>query len=159
MGCPRFAHGAWLVDLASLDDPNGVPHAVAAALQLREQPGRPILDVLTDYLRPKRALLVLDNCEHLLATAAALTEHLLRQCPGLRPSEAIRLFVDRVAAVVPDFALSARNAAVVAAVCRRLDGIPLAIELAAARARSMAVEEIAARLEPVPSAQRSARAR
>jgi len=180
---PEFAHGAWLVDLAPLTDPSGVPHAVAAALQLREQAGRPLFDVLVDYLRPKQLLLVLDNCEHLLAAAAALTEHLLRECPGLRilttsreglgisgealqaipplvvpaphasPApdalatyDAVRLFVDRAAAVLPGFALSARNAVAVVEICRRLDGIPLAIELAAARAHAMAMDEIATRL-------------
>ncbi|MGH7311572.1 MAG: ATP-binding protein, partial [Candidatus Rokuibacteriota bacterium] len=180
----EFTHGAWLVDLAPLTDPNGVPHAVAAALHVREQAGRPVLDVLVDYLRSKSLLLLLDNCEHLLAPAATLGEHLLRECPGLRilatsregfgisgealqaipplavpapqatPApealaayEAVRLFADRAAAVFPGFALSARNAVTVVEICRRLDGIPLAVELAAARVRSMAVNEILARLD------------
>ncbi len=181
---PQLPHGTWLVDLAPLTDPDDVPQAVAATLDLREQAGRTVLDALANYLRPKRALLLLDNCEHLLTAAASLAEYLLRESPGLRilatsregfgisgeallaipplavpaphatPApealaayEAIRLFADRAAAVLPDFALSTRNAAAVAEICRRLDGIPLAIELAAARAHSMAVDEIAARLD------------
>jgi non-specific serine/threonine protein kinase len=181
---PDFTHGVWLVDLASLSDIDRVPDAVAAALQVREQAGRPMLEVVLDYLRPKRVLLVLDNCEHLIAAAATLADALLRECASLRilatsrealgvggeaiqaipplavppPDtttsvdgltrfEAVRLFVERARTLLPGFSLTERNARAINEVCRRLDGIPLAIELAAARITSMAVEEIAARLD------------
>ncbi len=174
-----FEDGAWLVELASLSDPALVPQAVASVLGVREQPGRPLTETLLDHLRPKKALLVLDNCEHLIGACAGLADALLRACPNLRilatsrealgvagegtwpvPSlslpdprhglpveelaryEAVRLFVERAAAVVPGFVPTDQNAAFVARVCQRLDGIPLAIELAAARVRVLPVEGI-----------------
>src|SRR5207247_1613073 len=79
-----YANGVWLVELAALADPALVPQMVAAALGVREEPGRPLTATLTDYLRPKQALLVLDNCEHLLAACAQLAESLLQACPKLR---------------------------------------------------------------------------
>jgi non-specific serine/threonine protein kinase len=178
--------GVWLVDLASLSDPKLVPQAAASALSVREQAGRTLLDTLTDYLESKQVLLVLDNCEHVLAACAQFAQALLRACAGLRilatsrerlkvpgeaawpvpslslpaadlpaqlddlrQSEAIRLFVDRAASVLPTFRLGPDNAAPIAQICQRLDGIPLAIELAAARVRMLSVVEIAARLDDV----------
>jgi predicted ATPase/class 3 adenylate cyclase len=194
-----FADGVWLVELAPLADPSLVPHTVAGALGVREQPGSSILDVLVDALRPKSLLLVLDNCEHLIAACAQLAEQLLRAAPNLhilasgrealgiagetvyrtpslplpslpslpdpdqpaqprqprRPhdldalarNDCVRLFVERAAATHPAFHLTTTNTPVIAEIGRRLDGIPLAIELAAARARVLPPEQIAARLD------------
>ena len=176
--------GVWLVELAALTDAGLLAQTVAAALNLREQPGRTVEATLTDYLEPRQILLVLDNCEHLLSACAELGEGLLRTCPRLHllatsreslaisgeltyrvPSlavaelrrltsvdaliqnEAVRLFVDRATLAAPAFRLTERNAAVVAQICDRLDGIPLAIELAAGRMKGMSVEQIAARLD------------
>jgi predicted ATPase/class 3 adenylate cyclase/DNA-binding XRE family transcriptional regulator len=178
------ADGVWLVDLGPITDPALVPQATAAVLGVREQPGRPLLEALIEALRTKQSLLVLDNCEHLVAACARLAHLLLQACPSLTivvtsremlgvagemayrvPSltlpdqaqgqplselaryEAVRLFVERAVAMRPDFALTESNAATVADVCRRLDGIPLAIELAAARVRALSVEQLAARLD------------
>jgi predicted ATPase/class 3 adenylate cyclase len=178
------ADGVWLVEFAALADPALVPQAVAQALGLREEPGRPLLATLTAHLQPKALLLVLDNCEHLIGACAELATALLRACPQLRllatsraalevpgetlyrvPSlaapdpdqlpppeqlpayEAVQLFVARARARRSDFALTARNAPAVAAVCARLDGMPLALELAAARVSVLPVEGIAARLD------------
>jgi non-specific serine/threonine protein kinase len=180
----EYPEGAWLVELAALADPSLVPQTVATVLGVREAPGRALAESLTDHLRPKTLLLVLDNCEHLVAACAQLAEALLHACPGLRvlatsrealgisgetslpvPSlavpdvralpplealtqfEAVRLFRDRAAAVQRAFRVTDQNAAAVAQICRRLDGIPLAIELAAARLRVLPVEQIAARLD------------
>jgi non-specific serine/threonine protein kinase len=182
-GAP-FPDGAWLVELAPLGDPRRLPQAVAAVFGLQEEPGRGYAEVLQDALRPRRLLLVLDNCEHLVQASAELAHALLRACPGVsvlatsreplgiagettrrvpslacpdarslptpervRGYEAARLFVERAAAAGGDFGLSARNAAAVAQICERLDGIPLALELAAARTRALSVEQIAARLD------------
>ncbi len=176
--------GAWLVDLGVLTDPDFLAPAVAASLGLAEQPGRPLLATILDHLHGRELLLVLDNCEHVVAESAELADGLLRASPSLRivatsrealgiageavfplPSlglpdqdrslpldelsafEAIRLFADRAAAVLPTFELTASNAPAVAQICRRLDGIPLALELAAARVRTLSVEQIAARLD------------
>jgi non-specific serine/threonine protein kinase len=181
---PSFASGAWLVELAPLADAALVPQATAAALTIREEGGRPILTMLTDRLRAKELLLVLDNCEHLVAACAQLAETLLRLCPDLRilatsrealsvagettylvpplslpavnrpldretltRSEAGRLFVDRATRALPGFALTDRDVAAVAQVCHRLDGLPLAIELAAVRVKLLTVEQIVERLE------------
>ncbi len=179
-----YADGVWLVELAALSDPELVPKTVASTLDVPEQPGRPMLETLTDALRAKALLLVLDNCEHLLTACATLAETLLRASPDLRilatsrepldvPGEAVRrvpslaipasrdvlspeeltrydsvrLFVDRAALTRPEFAVTPHNAPAVAQVVTRLDGIPLAIELAAARAKALTVEQIAARLD------------
>jgi predicted ATPase/DNA-binding CsgD family transcriptional regulator len=179
-----FGDGVWLVDLAPLADPSLVPQAVASALGVREQPGRPLAETLSDHLAPKAVLLVLDNCEHLIGACAELSESLLSSCPGLWvlatsrealglagevawpvPSlslpdirrladvrglarhGAARLFVERAEAVRSTFALTEQNAPSVAKICYRLDGIPLAIELAAARTKVLAVEEISERLD------------
>lgn len=176
--------GVWVVELAGLSDPALVPAAVAAALRLREAPGRPVLETLTDHLREKRLLLVLDNCEHLLEACAQLSDLVLRQCPHVRilatsrealgiygetayqvPTltlpdarrltdperlaefESVRLFVDRAVQVQPDFQVTGANAASLVSICCRLDGIPLALELAAARMRSLTLEEIDQRLD------------
>ena len=180
----RFEDGVWMVELAPLSDPSLVPQAVGSVLGVREQPGRPLLETLSDHLRTRKMLLLLDNCEHLIEACAELAETLLRSCPELRvlatgrealaiagevawpvPSltlpdlrrltdieglpryESASLFVERAAAVRPNFAFTERNATAVARVCYRLDGIPLAIELAAARTKMLSVEEIAARLD------------
>ena len=179
-----YADGAWLVELAALSDPTLIPQTVVSALGLREAAGRPPLDLLTNYLRGRSLLLILDNCEHLAAACAELAETLLRACPGptilatsrhvlgvpgetawrvpslavpdlqspptlehLTHYEAVRLFVDRATAAQPGLRVTPQNAPAIARICHQLDGMPLAIELAAARARVFAVEQIAARLD------------
>ena len=185
-----FPQGVWLVELAALADPDLVPGAVASVLKLRESSDRPTLEVLADFLQSKRALIILDNCEHLVDAAANLVDWILRTssqvvilatsreilgvsgempffCPNLalpathllkiRPQmeqfkaliscEAVRLFAERSALASPGFAITEKNASTVAQACRRLDGIPLAIELAAARMRVLSVEQIAERLD------------
>jgi predicted ATPase/class 3 adenylate cyclase/DNA-binding XRE family transcriptional regulator len=180
----RFPDGVWLVELAPLADPALVPQTVATALGAREQPRRAPMDALLDVVRPKTLLLVLDNCEHLIAACAALAEALLRAAPGLRilassrealsiagetayrvPSlplpeaghesdvavlagnDCVRLFVERAAAAQPAFHLTATNAPAIAQIGQRLDGIPLALELAAARATVLQPHQIAAGLD------------
>jgi predicted ATPase/class 3 adenylate cyclase len=179
-----YEDGAWQVELASISDPSLVAHTVASVLGVRGEAGAPIQRTLTDYLRPRQLLLLLDNCEHLLAACAGLADAILRGCPKVRilassreglnipgemtyrvPSlsvpdprdlpdhhalegyEAVRLFVERAGLSQPGFGVHGENASVVAQVCHRLDGIPLAIELAAARLRSLSIEEINARLD------------
>jgi non-specific serine/threonine protein kinase len=186
-----FADGLWLVELAPLAEADLVPQAVASACSVRELPVLALIDVLVEHFLPRTAVLLLDNCEHLITACAFLAEHLLRTCPQLRilatsreplnvpgevcwpvpplslpepqpwrsPSsgqdalpiyqqaEAVRLFAERAAAAYPDFVLTAENGPWVAEICRRLDGMPLAIELAAARVRTLAVSQIAARLD------------
>jgi predicted ATPase/class 3 adenylate cyclase len=178
---PRFADGAWLCELAPARDA-GVDDAVAAVFSVQARAGQSIREALLEFLHGKQLLLVLDNCEHLLAGAAALAGALARSCPQLvilatsreglgidgehlvlvpslatpgadadlgtiTRAEAVRLFADRAAAVKPDFSVTTENAASVAAVCRRLDGVPLAIELAAARVPAMTPAELARRLD------------
>jgi predicted ATPase/class 3 adenylate cyclase len=179
-----YPGGVWLVEFAPIADPVLVPKTVASALSVPEQPGRDMTDTLVEALRSKALLLVLDNCEHLLAACAALAAALLRACPQVRilatsreglgvpgetlwrvPSlslpdvtrlptveglvlyEAVRLFVERAMATAPGFAVTSQNAPAVAQVCQQLDGIPLAIELAAVRVKVLAVEQIATRLD------------
>jgi predicted ATPase/DNA-binding NarL/FixJ family response regulator len=176
-----FPDGAWLASLADVPGPALVNARVAGALGVREEPGQPLGATLEDALRGRRLLLILDNCEHVVAACAQLCERLLASCPGLRvlatsreplrvPSEtvwrvpplllppagtaahevagheAIRLFTERAAAARPGFALGPANASAIAGVCRTLDGMPLAIELAAARVGALAVEQINGRL-------------
>jgi predicted ATPase len=179
-----FAGGVWLVELAALSDPALVPQQVAASLGLRGQAGRPWLHTLTAFLCERQVLLVLDNCEHLLAACALLASDLLRGCSQLRllatsrqplgiageaawpvPSlpcpiayeragtqallenASVQLFVHRARLVLPDYELEPDAAAAVARICQRLDGIPLAIEMAAARVNMLSEGQIAARLE------------
>jgi predicted ATPase/DNA-binding CsgD family transcriptional regulator len=166
----EFPDGVWLVDLSPLTDPGLVPVAVARALSLPDQPGRSAVETVTAFVGTGQALVVLDNCEHMLDACAALAEDLLRGCPALSilatsrepvgaageatrrvpslpvTSEALELFADRARKARPDFAVTADNAEAVEEICRRLDGIPLAIELAAARLRVFSPAEIAAGL-------------
>ncbi len=179
-----FPGGVWFVDLAPLSDPGLVPHTVAAALRVPEEPGRTVTESLVEFLRPASLLLVLDNCEHLVSASAHLADAVVRACPSVRimvtsreplaipgeltyripplslpgsdpqascedlmRAEAVRLFVERALFVSPEFALSERNLRAVARACRRVDGLPLAIELAAARVRVLSVEEVADRLD------------
>jgi predicted ATPase/class 3 adenylate cyclase len=180
-----YPDGVWLAEFAPIADPALVPKTVASALNVPEQPGRAMTETLVDALRPKALLLVLDNCEHLLAACRGLIAALLSTCPEVRilatsreglgvpgealwrvPSlslpedifhlpppeglvlyDAVRLFVDRAVAAAQGFTVTSENAPAVALVCQRLDGIPLAIELAAARVKVLAVEQIAARLD------------
>jgi non-specific serine/threonine protein kinase len=179
-----YPDGVWHVELAPLGEPRRLAQLVAGVFGLQEEPRRQLREVLIDALRPRRLLLLLDNCEHLVAACAELADALLRACPRIgilatsreplriygetvlrvpaldrpdprsRPSldqlgqfEAVRLFVDRAAAAAVDFSLTGQNAPAVARVCDRLDGIPLALELAAARVRALSVEQIAARLD------------
>lgn len=172
--------GVWLVELAGLGDPALVAAATAFALGLTLPSQRSALDGLSSQLAEWRALLILDNCEHLVAACAVLAERLLGACPGLRilttsreplrvpgevcwrvPSlalpapgssaelasyESIRLFCERAQDVAPGFALGHDNAGAVAAICLRLDGMPLALELAAARVGALSPAQIAERL-------------
>jgi class 3 adenylate cyclase len=162
----EFSDGVWYVDLAPITDPEVVPITVARALGLPDQPGRSTMDTLTRFVADHQMLIVLDNCEHLLDASAALVNALLAAAAGLTllttsrepigvagevswrvPSlslanEAVELFTDRARHVRPDFAVSDDNAATVGEICRRLDGLPLAIELAAARVRALSLVEI-----------------
>jgi non-specific serine/threonine protein kinase len=184
-----FEDGITWVDLVGLSESALVTLAVVQALKLREASHESLLETLTHYLQAKHFLLVLDNCEHLLAACRELVEVLLLACPNLQvlatsreplaiaaesawlvpalsmpeavhplqqdnhsPAEltrydAIRLFVERAQSVSPTFALTSQNQAAVVQVCRRLDGMPLAIELAAARVNVLTVQQIAARLD------------
>jgi predicted ATPase/DNA-binding SARP family transcriptional activator len=188
-----FPDGAWLAELAPVTEGVQVPQAVLAAVGLsetrpREQPSQPTqpqadpLTRLVDLLADRCALIVLDNCEHLIESAARTAADLLARCPRLRilatsreplgitgealapvaplglppvdatPAEAmehpaVRLLADRAAAVRPGFTVDAATVAPVVEICRRLDGMPLAIELAAARMRSLPVTEVAVRLD------------
>ena len=167
---PGFVDGAFLVELAPLADPDLVPQQALAALGLREEPGQAPLDSLAAHLRSRHVLLVLDNCEHLVGPSAALAETLLRSSPRLTvlatsreplgvPGEATwrvpsltlagatALFVERARAVQPDFEVDDAVPPVLAQLCQRLDNIPLALELAAARTNVLSVEEIASRLD------------
>ncbi len=177
-----FPDGVWLVDLSPVTDPALVPQAVGDVLGVRQQPGQSWLHELSQALRPRRLLVALDNCEHLIEACAELVDGLLRACPylsvvatSLQPlgaaaettwrvpplsvpapsahdvrdlgaSEAVRLFVSRVRAHLPEFALAEHNAPLVAEICRRLDGLPLALELVAAQVERLGLAEVAARL-------------
>lgn len=163
---PGFGGGARYVDLAPITDPDVVPMTVIRALGLSDQPGRSTMETLTRFIADTRMLIVLDNCEHLLDAAADLVTVLLSHCQRLTllatsrepisvpgevtwrvPSlhladEAVELFADRARLARPDFGVTADNAASVAEICHRLDGMPLAIELAAARVRALTLTEI-----------------
>jgi predicted ATPase/DNA-binding SARP family transcriptional activator len=175
--------GVWLVELAGVTDPELVPTAVAEAVGVRDEPGRTVVDSLVATLRAKELLIVLDNCEHLIAACAQLAETLVRTCPDLRllatsreplgvdgelvfrvPSlslpatgtrvtaadcrdhEAVALFADRAAPHLAQRALDDTAAAAMVSICRSIDGIPLAIELAAARLRSMSLADVERRI-------------
>src|SRR3954470_1986561 len=165
-----FPHGAWLVELSSVGEPELVDHVVAAALDVREEPGRPMAETLCEAVGSKHLLLVLDNCEHLVASCARLADALLRVCPEVRvvvtsqealaiagevviqvpplaTKEGVELFADRAMARRPGFEVTAEHAEHIAGICDRLDGIPLAIELPAARVNVLTPGQIAARLD------------
>jgi predicted ATPase/class 3 adenylate cyclase/DNA-binding CsgD family transcriptional regulator len=175
-----FADGVWFADLSSVLDPDAVPAQVAQVFALKEGPGLSLTDGLLAYLGERRALVIVDNCEHVLDAAAGLVDAMLTGCPGISviatsrqplalegevawrvPSlpvpvehasagiagvsmcEAVQLFADRARRARPGFALSDGNAEAASEICRRLDGIPLAIELAAARVRVFTPAQIA----------------
>ena len=176
-----YADGAWFVDLAPIKDPSLVASAMAQVLNVREEPGKPLDQTLSEHLKDRELLLVLDNCEHLIAACAGIVDTLLRGAPKARflatsreglhirgeqtyhvlplaapdrnagldsllRSEAVQLFVERARLQKPNFVLTERDAPAIAELCARLDGIPLALELAAARMRSLSIGEINARL-------------
>jgi len=186
-----YEHGVWLVELAPLSDPDLIPQAVAAVVGVREYPGVALSQTVFEHLSSRHALLIFDNCEHLITGVAHFVELLMRKCPGLTvlttsreglsipgeaiwtvpslslptpqpwtdpvsahetvntylKSESVQLFMACVSAVSPEFTLTIDNGGWVADICRRLDGMPLAIELAAARVRALSVKQIAERLD------------
>jgi predicted ATPase/DNA-binding SARP family transcriptional activator len=180
----EFKNGVWWVELAPLTNPSLVPSAVAKALGVETRAEQSLMETLKRFLHNKQALLILDNCEHLIVACAQLAESLLLSCAELKilatsretldlfgeviwqvPTlslpevqsitlmdllmqyEGIRLFVERSTAVNPDFIPSDENAIAITQICQRLDGIPLAIELAAARTKTMSIMEISERLD------------
>jgi non-specific serine/threonine protein kinase len=181
---PSFPDGVWFVELAPVASPTLVPRILVGVLGARELQDVPVVETLVELLRRKRALLVLDNCEHVIDACAELAHALLGACPDLQilatsrepfqlvgerlwqvqplalpdlagtasvdaiaATASIRLFVERAQDIDATFSLTAQNASAVAQVCARLDGIPLAIELAASRIRVLTVEQIAAHLD------------
>lgn len=181
---PRYPDGAWLCELVNVGDATAIPDVVATTLGVQQRQGLTITARLVEYLRTRRLLLLLDNCEHVLDAAATLTDALVRGCPGLTvlatsreplgtdgervlpvqplpvpPASmsadvgavaavaSVALFCRRAASASPVFALTGDNVAAVAEICRRLDGLPLALELAATRIPSLSSQEIADRLE------------
>ena len=164
-----FERVVW-VDLAPLVDAALLPEHIAGAFHVHECSGTPLSEVLATAHGHARVLLVLDNCEHLVERCAELVDSILRACqrltvlatsrealgvaseiawlvPPLASAEAVQLFVDRAQAVLPSFALTSANGRAVGEICRRLDGMPLAIELAAARVRVLSIDQIAHRLD------------
>ena len=181
---PHFADGVWFVELAPLLDASLVPQAVASVLGVREETGGTVAQALARFVAGRRLLLVLDNCEHVVAASADLVAQLLRagtglhvlassreplrvdgetvhlvsplEVPGTEDTrvgsdllrfESVRLFAERAARARPGFVLAAAHASAVVSICQRLEGIALAIELAAARVGALPVETIAARLD------------
>jgi predicted ATPase/DNA-binding NarL/FixJ family response regulator len=172
----EFPDGACYAELADVSSPDLVVARVASVVGVAEEKDRPLIDTLTDALRARSMVLALDNCEHLLEVCARLCQRLLAAGADLRlmatsreplrvagetvwpvpplavasadgtTAEAVQLFADRAAATAPGFRLTAATAPAVAAICRSLDGIPLAIELAAARVRALSVEQIKMRV-------------
>jgi predicted ATPase/class 3 adenylate cyclase len=179
-----FTQGVWLVELASVGDPQFVASALASAIRAHESPDRALPDVIVGFLKYRRLLLILDNCEHVVEQVAVLTDAILRSCEGVAilstsrepigiqgekvyhvpplsapPGDrsldaaeamqygAVALFVARARAVNHGFRLTDDIAPVVAHICRRLDGIALAIELAAARVKVLSVRELDDRLD------------
>ena len=179
-----YPEGVWFVELAPLTDPALMPQAVAQTLSLSEEPGKPLVQTVVDFLKTRRLLLLLDNCEHLLDACARFADTVLKSSLHVRilatsrealgiageqsyriPSlalpdtgqaqtvqsvsgyEAARLFIERAVAVQSTFVVTDSSASALAQLCVRLDGIPFAIELAAARVRSLSVAEINARLD------------
>ncbi|HTZ28767.1 MAG TPA: LuxR C-terminal-related transcriptional regulator [Streptosporangiaceae bacterium] len=180
----EFPDGVWFIELGELRQPDLVVSRVASVIGVDEEPGRPLLETLADALRPRRLLLALDTCEHLIDSCARMCHRLLASSQGLHvlatsreplrmaaeavwqvpplslpepgvpqaPEElgryeAVRLFGERAEASLPGFALGAGNVSAVSTLCRSLDGVPLAIELAAAWVRVLSVEQIVARLD------------
>jgi predicted ATPase/class 3 adenylate cyclase len=176
---PEFSDGAWLVELGGVVDSEVVDEQLAEALGVRSGPNQPLRAAMVGFLRSRQALVVLDNCEHLVDAVAELVESLSASCPKLRllatsreglavqgehvvpvpvlsvasetadehRSEAVELFVERAREVEPSFEVTDDNRVALTRLCRRLDGLPLAIELAAARARSLPPAEILAHLD------------
>ena len=179
----RYPDGVWLIELAPVTSPDLVTAVAASALSVREEPGQALAESVAAQLRDAEALLIVDNCEHVLDAAGELIARLLRACPALRvlatsqsrlglvgeaswpvpplilpdpaardpevvaQAEAVRLLRDRAALARPGFALTAQNAPAVSEICRRLDGIPLALELAAARLNALSAGQLAARID------------
>jgi len=178
-----YSDGVWFVELAPISDGRLVPQVVASVLGVKEEANRTVDEALVSYVRDRKLLLVLDNCEHLVSACAEMAKQLLQAGPRVtivassryqfniagetiytvpalsmpRPEgsisadsigqfEAVRLFVERASAVQPSFRLSDQNVPAIVEICQRLDGIPLALELAAARVRALSVEQIAARV-------------
>jgi predicted ATPase/DNA-binding SARP family transcriptional activator/Tfp pilus assembly protein PilF len=183
-----FADGVYWVELAALTDAALVPKAIASALGVAEESGRPLSETLSEAMRPRHVLIVLDNCEHLIETCAQVCRMLLSSAQrvhilatsrealnlagettwtvplltlpalearaepqsdlrGAERAESVQLFVERASSALPTFRLTQRNAGAVSNICTRLDGIPLAIELAAGRVKVLSVEQIASRLD------------
>jgi predicted ATPase/DNA-binding SARP family transcriptional activator len=179
----RFSDGVWLCDLAAIREPSLAVDAVTTALDVQRHQDSSTLDSLIEVLRPRQLLVVLDNCEHVLASIGDVAEVVLRACPNVTllatsreplavegervwivrplglpvPAEtdlnaslacpSVRLFVDRATSAHSQFKFTQASVAAVIEICRRLDGIPLAIELAAARVRSMTVTDVSAGLD------------
>lgn len=164
----RFADGVWICGLGPLEHGDTVVHAVAASVWLRQQQGMDIEKSVIEYLREREVLLVFDNCEHVLESAAYLIDQIVRHCPRvsvlatsrqplgvtcerivgvepLRLEDAIQLFADRAAASQPEFSLENQPSGAVAEICRRVDCLPLGVELAAARMRMMSPVDVARR--------------
>ncbi len=179
-----YPDGAWLVDLTPIKDGHLVARAFGSALGVHERPRQPIAETVLEHLRGRHLLLVVDNCEHVIADCAGLVDAILRSCPGvtllatsreplrvtsetvwrvaslavpdpravidlreLAQFEAVSLFLDRAQLASSGFEINPENASAIAQLCRRLDGIPLAIELAAARAGTMSPDQIVSRLQ------------
>ena len=179
-----FENGVYISELASVSDPAFILQIIINSLGIKEEAGKTLKDSVTGYLKDKKMLIIMDNCEHLINECANLAEHLLIKCPDLKiiatsrealncrgeltfrlPSltlpdisvnntpeqisvyESVRLFIERALAVNPLFRINNDNAPAVSGICNRLDGIPLAIELAAARIKILSVEKIYERLD------------
>ena len=179
----QFPDGIWFVELAPLADPSLVLQTLIRTIGLQKDSQHSFQDILTTFLSSRRALIVLDNCEHLLEACAEICDHLLKSCPQVKvlitsrealgiagektfwvpslnlPSveevqfeqlqdyDAVKLFVARAQDVLPAFQITAINFPLVVRICRRLDGIPLALEMAAARLNMLTTEQLDSRLE------------
>jgi predicted ATPase/DNA-binding SARP family transcriptional activator len=177
-----FVDGVWWCELAAVSEPDALPNALRTTLGAPPRQGASVTERLVDYLRARRSMLVLDNCEHVVGAAAAVVEEIHRECPdvavlatsrmplevsdeqvrsltplatprlgefdvdAIEREPAVELFVKRATAQSPDFALTAETAEDVAEICRRLDGLPLALELAASRMRTMSPADLVDRL-------------